>query len=70
MIPTDDCRLVSTWAASQQSPRTRTAYAYEGTRLLSRLGKPLADATVADVQNYIAGSATWRRRRLGSRSRP
>ncbi len=55
MIPTDDCRLVSTWAASQQSPRTRTAYAYEGTRLLSRLGKPLADATVADVQNYIAG---------------
>ena len=50
-----DRRLVETWAASQVSPRTRTAYRYEGTRLLDRLGMPLASATVADLQAYIIG---------------
>ena len=47
--------LVATWAAAQQSARTRTAYAYEGRRLVSRLDKPLAEATVGDLQAYVAG---------------
>ncbi len=50
-----DQRLVETWSASQVSPRTRTAYRQQGARLLDRLGKPLAEATVADLQGYIAG---------------
>ena len=50
-----DERLVATWAAAQQSPRTRTAYAYEGRRFVSRLGRPLAEATVGDLQAYVAG---------------
>ena len=52
---TSDQRLVDTWAASQVSPRTRTAYRQQGARLLARLGKPLAEATVADLQAYVAG---------------
>ena len=52
--PTLDQRLVAAWASGQQSPRTRTAYAYEGKRLVSRLGKPLAEAGVVDLQAYIA----------------
>ena len=47
-------RLVETWAASQVSPRTRTAYRYEGRRLFTRLGKSLANAVVSDLQSYVA----------------
>ena len=50
-----DLRLVETWAASQVSPRTRTAYRYEGRRLVTRLPGSLASASVADLQGYVAG---------------
>lgn len=50
-----DRRLVETWVAGQASPRTRSSYRHQGGRLLERLGKPLADATVADLQAYVAG---------------
>ncbi len=49
-----DRRLVDTWACGKTSPRTRTAYAHEGTQLLSEVGKPLADVTLVDLQTYIA----------------
>ncbi len=52
---TADHRLVETWVASQVSPRTRTAYRQQGRRLLARVGRPLAEATVEDLQGYIAG---------------
>ena len=53
--PTPDQRLVTAWAEGQQSPRTRTAYAYEGRRLLARLGKPLLEMDVIDLQQFIVG---------------
>ena len=56
-IPASDAdrRLVETWSGGQGSPRTREAYAYQGARLLDRLGTSLASATVADLQRYLAG---------------
>ena len=50
-----DRQLVETWAATQGSPRTRASYRHQGARLLERLGKPLGDATIADLQAYVAG---------------
>lgn len=49
-----DHQLVETWAARQASPLTRISYRHQGKRLLARLGVPLAEATVADLQRYVA----------------
>lgn len=51
----EDHKLVETWAASKPSDRTRKAYQQQGARLLARLGKSLAEVTIADLQAYIAG---------------
>ena len=51
---TADHQLVETWAARQASPLTRSSYRHQGKRLLARLGVPLAEATAADLQGYIA----------------
>ncbi len=50
-----DRRLVETWAAGQAAALTRASYRHQGGRLLARLGRTLADATVQDLQGYIAG---------------
>ena len=49
-----DRQLVDAWARGQTSPRTRTAYAYEGAQLLKEVNKPLGDITVVDLQAYTA----------------
>ncbi len=49
-----DGRLVGTWAASQGSELTRSSYRHQGARLLERIGKPLADVMVADLQVYVS----------------
>ena len=54
-VPEADRRLVETWAAGQASARTRISYRHQGLRLLSHLGKPMAEATIADLQDYISG---------------
>ena len=49
-----DHQLVETWAARQASPLTRSSYRHQGKRLLARLDVSLAEATVADLQRYVA----------------
>ena len=51
-----DQQLVDTWAAAQGSALTRKSYRHQGGRLLARLGKPLAVATLADLQGFVACS--------------
>ena len=51
---TADHQLVETWAARQASPLTRISYHHQGKRLLARLDVSLAEATVADLQRYVA----------------
>ena len=50
-----DRALVATWAAAQSSRLTRKSYQHQGARLLAHLGKPLAEATIADLQAFVAG---------------
>ena len=49
-----DRQLVEAWVTGQTSPRTRTAYAYEGAQLLGYLAKPLGGVTVSDLQAYVS----------------
>jgi site-specific recombinase XerD len=45
--------LVELWLSLKTSPHTRRAYAFEVARFLRDLGKPLAVATLADVQGWV-----------------
>ena len=45
--------LVELWLSLKTSPHTRRAYAFEVARFLCDLGKPLAAATLADVQGWV-----------------
>jgi len=45
--------LVELWLSLKTSPHTWRAYAFEVARFLCDLGKPLAAATLADVQGWV-----------------
>jgi site-specific recombinase XerD len=52
-IVPNERELVELWLALKTSAHTRRAYAFEATRFLRDLGKPLAVATLADVQGWV-----------------
>jgi site-specific recombinase XerD len=49
--------LVELWLSLKTSPHTRRAYAFEVARFLRDLGKPLAVASLADVQGWVGDLA-------------
>ncbi|GAB6842140.1 integrase/recombinase XerD [Methylorubrum rhodinum] len=49
----DDARLVETWVARSASPHARRKYRAQAGRFLASLGRPLAAATLADLQAYL-----------------
>ena len=53
-VSTDDARVVETWAARSASVHTRRKYRATAARFLDHLGRPLAAATLADLQAYLA----------------
>src|SRR3569832_1374491 len=52
IVPTER-ELVELWLSLKTSTHTRRAYAFEAARFLRDLGKPLAVATLADVQGWV-----------------
>jgi site-specific recombinase XerD len=53
IVPSEH-ELVELWLSLKTSAHTRRAYAFETARFLRDLGKPLAHATLADVQGWVA----------------
>lgn len=54
----DDARLIETWAGRSASAGTRRKYRAIGARFLAYLGRPLATATLADLQAFVATMET------------
>lgn len=54
-LPNDDRALVELWLSLKTSPHTERAYAFESGRFLAALGRPLRQATLADVQLWVQG---------------
>ena len=65
-----DRQIVETWTSAQDSALTRGSYRHQSGRLLDQIDEPLAAVTVADLQAFVAGLATWRRLPSGLLGQP
>lgn len=66
---TDDLALLEVWLATKASINTRRAYAYDVTRFLAFVDKPLARVCVAELLAFtetVPGSPATKARALGS----
>ncbi len=55
VISEADRVTVETWVNRSQSEHTRRGYRRHAARFLAHLGRPLATATLADVQGFLSG---------------
>jgi len=52
-VPLADHTAVRSWLRSKNSPHTRKAYAQDIAMFYERIGKPIAEVTLPDLQDYV-----------------